>query len=44
MKIYTDGACSQNGTWNGGWGVVVVENGSHYSLGGNEKKTTKIHV
>lgn len=26
IKIYTDGACSQNGTWQGGWGTVVVEN------------------
>ncbi len=26
LEIYTDGACSQNGTWTGGWGVVVVEN------------------
>ena len=23
-RIYTDGACSQNKTWKGGWGVVVL--------------------
>ena len=27
MVIYTDGACSQNGTWNGGWGILIVSNG-----------------
>lgn len=26
VELYTDGACSQNGTWKGGWGVVVVDN------------------
>ena len=23
-NIYTDGACSQNGTWNGGWAYVIT--------------------
>ena len=26
MIIYTDGACSQGSTQNGGWGVVVIDN------------------
>ena len=26
MRIYTDGACSQNSTQNGGWGFVAVDN------------------
>lgn len=33
IGIYTDGACSQNGTWKGGWGAVVV----------NEEKDTIIN-
>ena len=26
MIIYTDGACSTNGTWNGGAAMVVLNN------------------
>lgn len=41
MMIYTDGACSHNGTWDGGWGVVVVENDKViHTFGGGEKETT----
>ena len=41
IEIYTDGACSQNGTWDGGWGMVVVENDTViYSCGDSEPKTT----
>lgn len=41
IKIYTDGACSQNGTWNGGWAAIVVEDGELLEkLGGREKDTT----
>lgn len=40
-EIYTDGACSQNGTWDGGWAVVVVADGEVISeFGGHEKETT----
>ena len=41
IEIYTDGACSHNGTWDGGWGVVVVKSGEIiHQFGGGEKKTT----
>lgn len=41
VEIYTDGACSTNGTWDGGWGIVVVEDNSVvYRDGGSEKQTT----
>lgn len=41
MHIYTDGACSHNGTWRGGWGVVVVRDGRLiYAFGGGEPNTT----
>lgn len=41
IDIYTDGACSQNGTWDGGWAVVIVEDGTEIaSFGGHEKETT----
>lgn len=41
IEIYTDGACSQNGTWDGGFGVVVVENGNVIRQdGGMEPNTT----
>lgn len=41
IDIYTDGACSQNGTWDGGWAVVIVEDGvAINSFGGHESETT----
>lgn len=41
MHIYTDGACSHNGTWQGGWGVVVVKNDEVlHTFGGTQEKTT----
>lgn len=42
MLIFTDGACSQNGTWNGGWSYCVVsaDNELLYSKSGFEKNTT----
>ena len=42
VKIYTDGACSQNGSWKGGWGVVILsENGGiKKKLNGSEEHTT----
>ena len=39
IEIYTDGACLNN-PGPGGWGVIVLENGTKNSIGGNEKKTT----
>ena len=43
IGIYTDGACSQNGTWKGGWGVVVVDEKKDATLelySGFEEATT----
>lgn len=42
MIIYTDGACSQGSTQNGGWGVVVIDNNDEIIkvLSGNKKETT----
>lgn len=41
VDIYTDGACSHNGTWQGGWGVVVVKGDEViHQFGGSEKETT----
>ena len=41
IEVYTDGACSHNGTWDGGWGVVIVKAGEViHQFGGGEKKTT----
>lgn len=43
MRIYTDGACSQNGTQNGGWGFVVVDNSFDILItehSGGKKDTT----
>lgn len=42
VTIYTDGACRQNSTWQGGWGVVILnENGGiKAKLNGSEENTT----
>lgn len=42
VRIYTDGACSQNGTWKGGWGYVILNNGGGIASKGNgsEDNTT----
>lgn len=40
VLIYTDGACSQNGTWKGGWGVVVVDGDTKHTMSGSENNTT----
>ena len=41
IEVYTDGACSQNGTWDGGFGVVVVKNDNVVRVdGGREPNTT----
>ena len=41
LRLYTDGACSQNGTWKGGWAVVSTLDNTylgHWS--GSEEDTT----
>lgn len=38
VELYTDGACSQNGTWEGGWGFYNANN--KFGCMGYEKKTT----
>lgn len=41
IRIYTDGACSHNGSWQGGWGVVAVKDGvAFHEEGGSELETT----
>lgn len=42
ITIYTDGACSQNSTWKGGWGVVILNEtgGINKKLNGSELNTT----
>lgn len=42
ILIYTDGACSQNGTQNGGWGVVIKNsNGTvQEKISGGKRNTT----
>lgn len=42
IKIYCDGACAQNSSWEGGWGVVILgENGGiAKKFSGYSKKTT----
>ncbi len=39
IEIYTDGACLNN-PGPGGWGAIILENGTKTTIGGNEKKTT----
>lgn len=46
IKIYTDGACSQNKDngdlegWHGGWGVFALVDGVDYVMSGSEMNTT----
>lgn len=40
IDLYTDGACSQNGTWIGGWGAVLIYNGHELQISGSQEKTT----
>lgn len=42
VTVYTDGACSQNGTWKGGWGYVILDRGGGIASKGNgsEDNTT----
>ena len=41
LKFYTDGACSQNGTWEGGWAYIMLEDDSVIKKDfGYSKKTT----
>lgn len=41
MRLYTDGACSQGSTQNGGWGVAIFKEEKLVQiLAGNKKETT----
>lgn len=42
VTIYTDGACKQNSSWKGGWGVVILNElgGIKVKLNGSEENTT----
>ena len=41
MIVYTDGACSQNGTWDGGWCFKAISNcGTVYIESNFEENTT----
>jgi ribonuclease HI len=41
IRLYTDGACSQNGTWNGGWAVVTTIDNTYLGFwSGSEQETT----
>ena len=41
LKIYTDGACAQNGTWTGGWGMAVIQDDQCiYKQSGGDYNTT----
>jgi ribonuclease HI len=40
VKIYTDGACSQNGSWEGGWAFIIVTDSLVYKKNGYSKQTT----
>lgn len=40
ILIYTDGACSQNGTWKGGWATVIIDGDTKTVLSGSEENTT----
>ncbi|MEG1565410.1 MAG: RNase H family protein [Bacilli bacterium] len=41
VTIYTDGACSQNHTWTGGWGAILIYENRHFKkISGREYNTT----
>lgn len=42
MRFYTDGACSQGGTQNGGWAVIIMDNQDNLldKVSGNKEDTT----
>ena len=40
VLIYTDGACSTNGTWKGGWATVVVDGDQKTVFKGSLENTT----
>lgn len=44
IEFYTDGACSTNGSWAGGWAVVMIDSRDEPTVGvvtsGGELKTT----
>ncbi len=40
VELYTDGACSQNGTWVGGYGAILLYNGHKKEISGYQENTT----
>ncbi len=40
VDLYTDGACSQNGTWIGGYGAVLIYGDITKEISGYEENTT----
>ncbi len=40
IDLYTDGACSQNGTWIGGWGAVLIYGEHEMQISGYKENTT----
>lgn len=44
IELYTDGACSQNGSWDGGWAYVAVRDGEEESYESGFLKNTTNNV
>lgn len=44
MQYYVDGACSQNGTWQGGWGVIILEKETVVRAFGNCAENTTNNI
>ena len=40
VDLYTDGACSQNGTWLGGYGAILICGGHEKEISGYRENTT----
>lgn len=40
VDLYTDGACSQNGTWIGGYGAILIYGENIKKISGFEENTT----
>lgn len=40
VDLYTDGACSQNGSWIGGWGAVLICGDTTKKISGYREETT----
>lgn len=40
VDIYVDGACSQNGTWKGGWAALLISGSNQKILSGSAEGVT----